>query len=270
MRRNLLLAAQALALAFGLLLALPQGTKAAVAGDSLLVPYYYIGDRFYSKGLPLDKVTDACQNITLIRDNSGLRVTYVILKSYASIPEEWKAFEIPHEKVLHAEQLETAAKSAAEMMRTTYGTVDKSEVVGRPLPGDFNLKDLSGNTWTKDSLKGKVTVVNIWYSGCGPCRREMPTLSTWKEKYPQVLFLSADFEKADLVARIVKQHNFTWTHLVNDNYFVKWVGNEGFPTTIVIGADGRVADIFHGTRHDEILKAIDQEVNRATAASPTD
>jgi peroxiredoxin len=41
---------------------------------------------------------------------------------------------------------------------------------------DFALKDLSGNTVTLQSLRGKVVVLNFWTKTCGPCLEEMPEL----------------------------------------------------------------------------------------------
>ena len=40
----------------------------------------------------------------------------------------------------------------------------------------FYVKDLNGKLWTEQSLKGHKVVINAWYSGCGPCLREMPIL----------------------------------------------------------------------------------------------
>ena len=42
---------------------------------------------------------------------------------------------------------------------------------------DFALKDMSGNTVTLESLRGKVVVLNFWSKTCGPCLEEMPDLA---------------------------------------------------------------------------------------------
>ena len=42
---------------------------------------------------------------------------------------------------------------------------------------NFALKDLRGTTWTLESLRGKVVVLNFWSKTCGPCLEEMPDLA---------------------------------------------------------------------------------------------
>jgi peroxiredoxin len=48
--------------------------------------------------------------------------------------------------------------------------------VGRKAP-DFTLTDLKGQEHHLAALKGKVVLLNFWYSSCVPCRRETPDLS---------------------------------------------------------------------------------------------
>ena len=133
--------------------------------------------------------------------------------------------------------------------------------LGERLPGAFRLNDIDGKVWTGESISGHVTVINCWYSGCGPCRREMAELSQWRGEWPSVIFLSANFESADKVREIVKAEGFNWTHIYNDTYFTQWVGGEGYPLTIVLDKSGIVRNITHGTNKEKriaIHKMIEQ------------
>jgi cytochrome c biogenesis protein CcmG, thiol:disulfide interchange protein DsbE len=58
-----------------------------------------------------------------------------------------------------------------------------SVLIGQPAP-QFNLQDLEGLNsadgpvpgFSSDTLKGRVSVVNVWASWCAPCRTEHPII----------------------------------------------------------------------------------------------
>lgn len=117
---------------------------------------------------------------------------------------------------------------------------------GDKLPA-FSLADMDGRTWTNADVEGKVMVLNIWYTGCGPCRSEMPELSGWKSEMPGVMFFSATYETADVARPVIEDRKFSWIPLVNDTLFYKYIGNNGYPLTLVIDRDGTVVMAVHGT-----------------------
>ncbi|GAB2971371.1 TlpA disulfide reductase family protein [Nocardioides montaniterrae] len=46
----------------------------------------------------------------------------------------------------------------------------------RGAPVEVSGTTIQGDPLSLESLRGKVVVVNVWWSGCGPCRKEMPML----------------------------------------------------------------------------------------------
>ena len=42
---------------------------------------------------------------------------------------------------------------------------------------DFIAKDLNGNIYKLSDFRGKVVVLNFWFTKCGPCVAEMPALN---------------------------------------------------------------------------------------------
>ena len=109
------------------------------------------------------------------------------------------------------------------------------------------------------NMMATVMVINLWYSGCGPCRAEMPILSEWKEQLPGVMFFSATYHDAETAKRITDKHHFTWTHLVEAKDMMAWIGYEGFPLTIVVDKKGIVRHAVHGTnetKREELLSKI--------------
>ncbi len=221
--------------------------------DSLLSPYAMVNDRFYTKELPIDISNVAA--ILPLKYGEGGSLTMFTMRPDFVIPEEWGKYEIPREQVKCLEEIEEEKALKLKVAEISTSGVGNDTLVGKPLPGTFVLHDIDGNVWTEQSLKGRKVVVNAWFSGCGPCLKEMPILSEWKSQFPDVIFLSVNFEKADKVKKITEARGFNWTHIYEDKYFMKFVGTGGFPLFIVIGEDGLVRYAANGTS-DGIRKEI--------------
>ncbi len=231
-----------------------------IMAQDTVIPGYRISGHYFTKDLSVQQVFKVSKSIMALKDKDGNGVLHVLVDDDFVIPEQFKKYEIPLEKVRNVDELEESAKTFSKMRELTQSGGTHRIVVGKALPGDFSEQDLSGKVWTKDSFQNCVTVINIWYSGCGPCRKEMPILSDWKEKYPGVLFLSANFEKADKVKQITEKEKFNWNHIYNDVYFTKLVGSGGYPLTIVLDKDGIVRYYKNGTNdaiRNEILQVIE-------------
>ena len=116
---------------------------------------------------------------------------------------------------------------------------------------DFSAKDITDKIWTHEDVKGKVMVLNLWFTGCGPCRKEMPELSTWKDEMPDVMFFSSTYETAEIAKRVLDKVHFNWIPLVNDTQFHKFIGNNGYPLTIVVDKSGKIAAFEYGTSPEQ-------------------
>lgn len=132
--------------------------------------------------------------------------------------------------------------------------------VGDKFPA-FSAMDIDGKRWNQEDVKGKVMVLNLWYSGCAPCRAEMPELSTWKSEMPDVMYFSATYESAEVARPIIEKQGFNWTHLVENTQFKEFVGSNGYPMTIIVDKAGVVSMIEHGTsptQRAELKKKIEE------------
>jgi thiol-disulfide isomerase/thioredoxin len=56
------------------------------------------------------------------------------------------------------------------------GQIIVIEPEDREAPVDASGPDLDGDDLVLEDYRGRVLVVNLWWSGCGPCRKEMPLL----------------------------------------------------------------------------------------------
>ena len=176
------------------------------------------------------------------------------------LPEELTRQAVPTERVHDGQKMLEDYQALREMISLTRKPDNQpnhdAPQLNEPFP-KFSAKDIDGKTWNNEAVKGKPMVINLWYSGCGPCLREMPELSTWKEMFPDVMFFSATFHDAATTRRITEQRQFTWTHLVNEKEMMKWIDGKGFPLTIVVDKDGIVRHLDHGTNKQKRQAIVD-------------
>ena len=236
----------------------------AIAGQAqearidTIVPKFLINGYFFRE---MPKLPDAMPSVTRLRDNEGNSVVAIGLD--VDLPKSVVRKAIPREQVHNADQFQNGVNMMRTMQELTQANVKADGTFYSPKAGEhfpqFSEKDMDGRTWTNDSVRGRVMVLNLWYSGCGPCRAEMPELSTWKEKFPNVMFYSATYHDAEIVKRITDKHHFTWTHLVEAKDMMSWIGTEGFPFTVVVDKQGIVRYAVHGTnetKREELLAKI--------------
>ena len=223
-----------------------------------IVPKFLINGYFFRE---MPKLPDATPSMTPLKDKEGNRIIAIGLN--VDLPKSVIRQAIPLEQVHNADQFLNGLNMMATVTSLTQAGVKAdgtwySPKEGEPFP-QFSETDMDGRTWTNDSVRGRVMVINLWYSGCGPCRAEMPILSEWKEQFPGVMFFSATYHDAETAKRITDKHHFTWTHLVEAKDMMAWIGYEGFPLTIVVDKKGIVRHAVHGTnetKREELLSKI--------------
>lgn len=107
---------------------------------------------------------------------------------------------------------------------------------------DFIVTDLKGNTIKLSELKGKVVVLNFWFTKCGPCVQEMPSLNKLVDEFKDkdVVFLAITFNKKDIVEQFLKEKPFAYTIVPNANDVITMYGVKSYPTSIVINKKGEI------------------------------
>jgi thiol-disulfide isomerase/thioredoxin len=140
-------------------------------------------------------------------------------------------------------------------------TVTQQE--GQPAPA-FRLPDLEGNQTTLAQARGEgATLLDFWATWCVPCIFEMPHLQALQNKYRhkgfQVVGVACDSPE-DLVPEVIKDQGVTYTNLIGDEEVVKTYAISGYPTLILLDAEGRVFKRFKGSVSGEILDEMIQQV----------
>jgi len=142
---------------------------------------------------------------------------------------------------------------------------------------DAELRAVTGAPIKLSNYAGKVLLVNLWATWCGPCRLETPELvKLYKEFRPQgfeIVGLSTENPEASAegVKRFVQDYNV--------NYRVGWAtqevsitlmqGRDAIPQSFVISRSGRVVKRFVGFNPIQtpplIKEAIQEALNEKAA-----
>jgi thiol-disulfide isomerase/thioredoxin len=109
---------------------------------------------------------------------------------------------------------------------------------------DFEFKTTTGDTFKlSDHVGKKIIVLNFFATWCGPCRAEMPELNRYfnEHKNEDFLLLAIDSEEqTDRVTDFLKDLKLDFPAGIDDGPIQKQYGVEAFPTTVLIGLDGKV------------------------------
>ena len=118
---------------------------------------------------------------------------------------------------------------------------------------------------SRNSLLGKVVLLDIWTFECWNCYRSFPWLIGLEKKFPDDDFIivgvhSPEFEREKNRRRVSdKVKEFGRTHPVMiDNDFSYWraLGNRYWPQYYLVDREGRIRDVFAGETHDGDARAI--------------
>ncbi len=126
-----------------------------------------------------------------------------------------------------------------------------------PLP-DAVLVDMQGQPAPLAAFTGKPTVLNLWATWCGPCRREMPVLAQAQQAHPQVQFVFANQgETSDEVADYLRTENMQLRNVLLDaeSRVMQQTGARALPTTLFFSADGRLRNVHMGELSRATLEA---------------
>jgi len=136
-------------------------------------------------------------------------------------------------------------------------TIDQS---GRPLP-DVRLSDAAGQPVALQSFVGKPLVVNVWYSTCVPCARELRDFAdVSRELGDAVQFVGVDpVDDAAKMLEFADARGVEYPLLMDsDGELVTKAGVTAFPTTLFVSPDGEIVHQTNAIGADDLRQAIDE------------
>ena len=158
-----------------------------------------------------------------------------------------------------------AAASIFLLVAPTLGAADEGEAdrPDRAKLGEFvpstqpraapaiSLADTSGHSVELSELQGKLVIVNLWATWCGPCLREMPSLERLQSRFGEriaVLAVSEDRGGNKSVEPFIAKLGLKSVKIYIDpkSEVGHAFGVRGLPTSFLIDREGKVLGRVEG------------------------
>jgi len=136
---------------------------------------------------------------------------------------------------------------------------------------DAENRSANGGPIKLADYSGKVLLVNLWATWCGPCRMETPELVKLHQEYQsrgvELIGLSTEDPdaSAESVAEFVKAYDVKY-HIgwaTRDVAIALMQGRTNIPQSFIIARDGRILKRFIGFRPDATPQQIRQALDEA-------
>jgi peroxiredoxin len=198
-------------------------------------------------------------------------------EAYEVEGETWQMLSNPSRaESAYLQAWQKGSKKAAESLKTLYaarhgttagfdeylktqGDVFAALTEKKAAP-EFHVKALDGQQLDSKGLRGNVLVINFWFTGCGPCRAEIPQLNKLVAEFrdKNVVFIAFANDDTKALESFLKEVSFTY-HLVPDaGEIAKMFGVVAYPEHVVVDKEGRIFAILSGAgeRRYEDLKLL--------------
>jgi peroxiredoxin len=149
-----------------------------------------------------------------------------------------------------------------------------SRYLNRPAP-QFALKDTSGKVVRLADYRGKVVLLNFWFSACFPCRQETPDLVALHKQHHSdglvILGINTDRlvtpgDDGTMRRKFIDTYQIPYPVLVADLETYRVYGQAPVqPISFLIDRGGTIVEIFWGAYPGQ---AFDRAVRPRLAAAP--
>ena len=138
---------------------------------------------------------------------------------------------------------------------------------------NHELKAIDKGSFKLSDFNGKIVVINLWATWCGPCRAEVPDYEKVRREFAgkPVEFIGLTTEDPRVATEKVKQ----FVRDFNFGFRIGWAdremaralmnGKSVIPQTIVISSDGHIVGHWHGYSRAESRDRLKQTIQHALA-----
>lgn len=133
-------------------------------------------------------------------------------------------------------------------------------------PMEFTLSAVDGSKLQMATLKGKVVVLDVWATWCGPCRAQHPLYEQVKKRFAgnaDVVFLSIDTDEDRSAVRPFLDEVKWQDRVYFEDGLSRALKINSIPTTIIMGRDGQVFSRMNGYVVDLFVDSLSGKIRDA-------
>ena len=180
---------------------------------------------------------------TVVIDSSGMRYPYAVWKNLISTKDyRLKKIDRNSDSSTYLLVKLDSAQKDRRLSRMSKPKESNFFTEGEKMDL-FGATDISGYKIKQKELKGKIVVLNFWFIGCPPCRKEIPELNKIAVEYandPDIVFIAVALDQKYDIQDFIKANPFGY-HIIDDGQmYANYYSINLYPTNVVVDKDGKV------------------------------
>ena len=116
--------------------------------------------------------------------------------------------------------------------------------------------------------KARATYIDFWASWCGPCRQSFPWMNRMQDKFGakglRIVAVNLDSKRTDAQAFLAQLPARFDLGFDNGGAVARQFGIKTMPSSVLVGADGKVIAVHHGFREEDEAE-LEQRIAAALA-----
>jgi thiol-disulfide isomerase/thioredoxin len=137
-------------------------------------------------------------------------------------------------------------------------------LIGAQIP-EFEAYTLEGKKINRELLKGKLTIINFWFTTCAPCVAEIPGLDAIVQKFgaDKLNYIAIGRENSQDIKDFLVANPWRFEQIPDGaeiskkNFKLRW----GFPTTFLLNKNAEIILAIAGGKSDSTaVEAVQREL----------
>lgn len=120
---------------------------------------------------------------------------------------------------------------------------------------DFHASTLDETYIQLSDLKGKVVVLNFWFTTCLPCLKEIPELNKLVDQYDpdEVVFIGLARDSKDKLNQFFDRFGAFFFNIIPESYDIATIYKiVEWPQTMIIDKSGKIYKSWAGLKHTPV------------------